>query len=456
MSKYVSINPATGQQTRAWDCLATADLRSVLRTAESAFASWRATGFDERARLLRRVGGLLREQKTDHGRLMAEEMGKPIRAGESEAEKCAWACDYYAEHAERFLADEAADTDASRSYVAYRPLGPVLAVMPWNFPYWQVIRFAAPALMAGNTVLLKHAANVPGCGERLERLFTEAGFPEGCFQNLFVTNRQVGTLIRSGTVRAVTLTGSTRAGKAVARQAGAALKKTVLELGGSDPYVVLEDADVDAAARTCVQSRLINSGQSCIAAKRFVVVDAVRDAFTEAVVEHMRAARMGDPLDRETDVGPQAREDLRDDLHDQVRRTLDKGARRLLGGEVPEGPGWYYPPTVLADVKRGMPAFREELFGPVASILPARDRKQAIRIANATSFGLGAAVFTSDAEEGERIARDELEAGSCFVNAFVRSDPRLPFGGIKDSGYGRELGRQGILEFVNAKTVWVA
>ncbi|MCA9736912.1 MAG: NAD-dependent succinate-semialdehyde dehydrogenase [Gemmatimonadetes bacterium] len=456
MSKYVSINPATGQQTGTWDCLPTADLRSVLRTAESAFATWRGTGFDERARLLRRVAALLREQKTEHGRLMAEEMGKPIRAGESEAEKCAWACDYYAEHAERFLADESADTDASRSYVAYRPLGPVLAVMPWNFPYWQVIRFAAPALMAGNTVLLKHAANVPGCGQRLERLFTEAGFPEGCFRNLFVTNRQVGTLIRSGTVRAVTLTGSTRAGKAVARQAGAALKKTVLELGGSDPYVVLEDADLDAAARTCVHSRLINSGQSCIAAKRFVVVDAVRDAFTEAVVEHMRAARMGDPLDGDTDVGPQAREDLRDDLHDQVRRSVEKGARCLLGGEVPEGPGWFYPPTVLADVKRGMPAFREELFGPVASILPARDRKHAIRIANATSFGLGAAVFTGDVEEGERIARDELEAGSCFVNAFVRSDPRLPFGGIKDSGYGRELGRQGILEFVNATTVWVA
>ncbi len=387
---------------------------------------------------------------------MAEEMGKPIRAGRGEAEKCAWVSEYYADHAERFLADEPADTDASRSYVAYRPLGPILAIMPWNFPYWQVFRAAAPALMAGNTVLLKHAPNVPGCAQRLEALFADAGLPDGCFQSLFLTNEQAGAVIRSRHVQGVTLTGSVRAGKAVARQAGARVKRTVLELGGSDPYVILEDADLEHAAEQCVQSRLTNSGQSCIAAKRLIVVDPVRSRFVDAVVERMRAARMGDPLDEETDVGPQAREDLRDALARQVEGSLAKGARCLLGGEPAPGPGWYYPPTVLVDVKRGMPAYKEEVFGPVASILSARDRKHAIRIANDTSFGLGAAVFTADVAEGERIARDELHAGCCFVNAFVRSDPRLPFGGIMDSGYGRELGRHGIREFVNAKTVYVA
>ena len=328
--------------------------------------------------------------------------------------------------------------------------------MPWNFPYWQLFRFAAPALMAGNTVLLKHAPNVPGCAARLEQLLADAGLPEGCFQNLYLTDRQAGLAIRSRHVRGVTLTGSVRAGKAVAKQAGAHIKRTVLELGGSDAYLVLEDADVELAAAQCVQSRLVNSGQSCIAAKRFIVVEPVRERFTEAVVERMRSARVGNPMDESTEVGPQAREDLRDALHTQVRESLDRGARCLLGGEVPGGPGWYYPPTVLADVRRGMPAYREELFGPVASILAVPDRARAIEVANDTSFGLGAAVFTEDVEEGERIAREELEAGCCFVNAFVRSDPRLPFGGILDSGYGRELGRQGIHEFVNAKTVWVA
>jgi succinate-semialdehyde dehydrogenase/glutarate-semialdehyde dehydrogenase len=387
---------------------------------------------------------------------MAEEMGKPVDAGRSEAEKCAWACDYYAEHAARFLADEPAETDARRSYVAYRPLGPILAIMPWNFPYWQVFRFTAPALMAGNTVLLKHAGNVPRCARRVERVLVDAGLPPGCFQSLFLTNQQVGGVIRNRRVRGVTLTGSVRAGQAVAKQAGARVKKTVLELGGSDPYVVLEDADVEAAAAACVQSRLVNSGQSCIAAKRFIVLSAVHDDFVDAVVERMRAAKVGSPFQEGTTVGPQAREDLRDTLHRQVERSIGAGARCLLGGEVPDGPGWYYPPTVLADVRAGMPAYAEELFGPVASILAARNRTTAIRLANDTSFGLGAAVFTADLAEGERIARDELNAGCCFVNTFVRSDPRLPFGGVMDSGYGRELGRHGLLEFVNAKTVWVA
>lgn len=452
---YMAIDPHTGREVRSFPVHEAGQVRAALERSTRAFAEWKRTPFAARAVVLRRAGVLLRDGASDHARLMAEEMGKPVGAGRAEAEKCAWACDWYAEHAERLLADEPADTEAAKSYVAYRPLGPVLAIMPWNFPYWQVFRFAAPALMAGNTVLLKHASSVPGCALALERVLAEAGLPDGCFQSLFLTNRQAGSVIRSRHVSAVTLTGSVRAGRAVAKQAGARIKKTVLELGGSDPYLVFDDADVEAAAATCVQSRLVNSGQSCIAAKRFIVVEPVRARFTEAVVEAMRSARMGNPLDETTTVGPQAREDLRVGLHEQVTASVAQGARLLLGGTVPSGPGWYYPPTVLADVRRGMKAYHEELFGPVASILAARDRGHAVRLANDTSFGLGAAVFTADLEEGERIAREELNAGCCFVNTFVRSDPRVPFGGVMDSGYGRELGRHGILEFVNAKTVWV-
>ena len=454
--RYVTVEPHTGRQIRSFHTLEPADLRDALARSEKAFRAWRRTSLEERGVVLRRAAALLREGTQEHATLMAEEMGKPVAAGRSEAEKCAWACDYYAEQAGVFLGSERAETDATLSYVAYRPLGPILAIMPWNFPYWQVFRFAAPALMAGNTVLLKHAPNVPGCALRIERLLADAGLPEGCFQSLFLTNQQAGAVIRNRRVRGVTLTGSVDAGRAVARQAGARIKKTVLELGGSDPYLVFEDADLEAAAAACVQSRLVNSGQSCIAAKRFIVIGSVHDDFVDAVVERMRAARMGSPFDEQTEVGPQAREDLREKLDRQVRESIAKGARCVLGGEVPDGPGWFYPPSVLTGVRRGMPAYGEELFGPVASVLAARDRKHAVRLANDTSFGLGAAVFTADVTEGERIARDELEAGCCFVNTFVRSDPRLPFGGVMDSGYGRELGRHGILEFVNAKTVWVA
>ena len=388
---------------------------------------------------------------------MAEEMGKPVTTGKSEAEKCAWVCEYYADNAERFLADEEALSDARRSYVAYRPLGPVLAIMPWNFPYWQVMRFAAPGLMAGNTVLLKHAPNVPGCAERLEQLFTGVGLPTGCFQNIFATNQQAGAVIRDARIRGVTLTGSVRAGKAVAKQAGAKVKKDRAGAGAGATPISSWRTPISKRPRPHVsRARLINSGQSCIAAKRFVVVSAVRNRFVEAVVERMRSAKLGDPLADTTEVGPQARSDLRADLHEQVQGSIARGARCLIGGNVPDGPGWFYPPTVLTNVRRGMPAYREELFGPVATVLEARDRKHAIRVANDTSFGLGAAVFTADVAEGERIAREELNAGSCFVNTFVRSDPRLPFGGIGDSGYGRELGQHGIREFVNAKTVYVA
>jgi succinate-semialdehyde dehydrogenase/glutarate-semialdehyde dehydrogenase len=381
-------------------------------------------------------------------------MGKPLKQGAAEAEKCARVCDYYAENAEAYLAPDTIKTESSRSYVAFEPLGVVLAVMPWNFPLWQVYRFAAPALMAGNVGVLKHASNVPGCALVIEEIFAQAGFPEGAFRTLLIGNKQVQAVIEHTLVRAVTLTGSTAAGKTVAAQAAAVLKKTVLELGGSDPYVVLEDANLDHAVQTCVNSRLINSGQSCIAAKRFVVVEPVLAAFTDRFVALMKAKKVGDPLLEGTDVGPQARHDLRDDLHKQVLASVERGATLLLGGEVPPGKGAYYPPTVLADVKPGMPAYDEELFGPVAAIIGARDEQDAVRIANDTIFGLGAAVFTKDAKRGERIAR-ELEAGATFVNSSVASDPRLPFGGIKESGYGRELGHYGIKEFVNVKTVCV-
>ena len=455
-TRYVAIDPHSGQELRAFPTATSEEVTAALARSEKAFAVWRRAPFLERADILRRAASRLRDGAAAYARLIAEEMGKPIASGRAEAEKCAWVCEFYAEHAQGMLADEVTATEARLSYVAYRPLGPLLAIMPWNYPFWQVFRFAAPALMAGNTILLKHAPNVPGCAQALERLMLDAGLPEGCFQSVFLTDAQAGAVIRNRRVRGVTLTGSVRAGKAVARQAGASIKKTVLELGGSDPYLVLEDADVDQAATLCVRSRLSNSGQSCIAAKRLIVVEPVRDAFTEAVVERMRQAKVGNPLEEGKEVGPLAREDLRAGLHEQVQRSVAKGARVLLGGEMPAGPGWYYPPTVLTDVRKGSPAYGEELFGPVASILAARDRAHAIRLANDTSFGLGAAVFTADVAEGERIARDELNAGCCFVNSFVRSDPRLPFGGVMDSGYGRELGREGIHEFVNAKMVQLA
>jgi succinate-semialdehyde dehydrogenase/glutarate-semialdehyde dehydrogenase len=386
---------------------------------------------------------------------MAREMGKPVKDGRSEAEKCAWVCDYYAGHAESFLQPEMIETDASRSFVTFQPLGVVLAVMPWNFPFWQVFRFAAPALMAGNVGVLKHASNVVGCALAIEDVFRQAGFPENVFRSLLAGSSQVDDIIEHPLIKAVTLTGSTAAGQAVGRKAGSLIKKSVLELGGSDPYLVLEDADPETAAATCVASRLINSGQSCIAAKRFVVVGKLREPFERAFVERMQAARMGNPLQEDTEVGPQARHDLRDDLHRQVQHSIERGAECLLGGEIPMGEGAFYPPTVLTNVRKGMPAYDEEMFGPVAAIIPVKDEAEAIKVANDSVFGLGAAVFTRDVARGERIAAEELEAGCCFVNALVKSDPRLPFGGVKESGYGRELSHYGIKEFVNIKTVYV-
>ena len=450
-----SIDPTTGEVIATYEETSEAEVERVLAGAVEAQAGWREAGFGERAERLREAGRLLREEAEGLAELMAREMGKPLAQGRGEAEKCAWVCEHYAEEAAGFLADEVVESDARRSYVAFRPLGTVLAVMPWNFPLWQVFRFAAPALMAGNAGLLKHASNVSGCALAIEDLLRRAGLPAGLFRALLVGSDRVGGILEDERVAAVTLTGSTPAGRAVAAKAGELVKKSVLELGGSDPYVILADAELEATVETCVTARLVNGGQSCIAAKRFVVVEEVLEPFLEAFVQAMRSKRMGNPFE-EVDLGPQARADLRDDLHRQVERSVAAGAACLLGGEVPQGPGAFYPPTVLAGVAPGMPAWDEELFGPVAAVIAARNERHAVEIANGTSFGLGAAVFSADVERAEGIARDELEAGACFVNAFVRSDPRLPFGGIKESGYGRELGAFGIREFVNVKTVWVA
>jgi len=452
----IALNPATNEQIREYEELSPSEVNEIIACANEAYYGWRKTSFDERAACMREAARILRDRAAEFAHLMAIEMGKPIKDGRAEAKKCAWVCDYYADNAASFLQREPAETDATKSFVTFRPLGVVLAVMPWNFPFWQVFRFAAPNLMAGNVGLLKHASNVPGCALAIENIFHESGFPEDVFRSLLVGSGQVEAIIENPLVRAVTLTGSTPAGRAVARKAGEMLKKTVLELGGSDPYVVLDDADLPQTVNTCVASRLINSGQSCIAAKRFIVTEKNRDAFERLYVQRMRATVMGDPLLEETELGPQARHDLRDELQEQVRQSIERGARLLLGGEIPAGDGAYYPPTVLTDVKKGMPAYDDELFGPVAAIIPVEDEAEAIRVANDSIFGLGAAIFTRDVERGERIAAEEIEAGCCFVNSLVKSDPRLPFGGIKESGYGRELAVYGIKEFVNIKTVYVA
>ncbi|MDD4857654.1 MAG: NAD-dependent succinate-semialdehyde dehydrogenase [Candidatus Krumholzibacteria bacterium] len=451
-----SINPATGEMMGTYEEIAPEEAARAIVRCDAAFAAWRETSFSERGALMKGAASVLRNRREEYATLMALEMGKPVRQGRAEIEKCAWVCDYYAERAGSFLESEIVATDARKSFISYRPLGVILAVMPWNFPFWQVFRFAAPALMAGNAALLKHASNVCGCALAIEDVFAKAGFPAGLFKTLLAPSGSVEAFIAHPAVKAVTLTGSTPAGRAVASAAGRMLKKTVLELGGSDPYVIMEDADVEKAAAVCAESRLVNSGQSCIAAKRFIVTAPRERQFTEIFVQKMLAARVGDPLDGATDVGPLARLDLREELHRQVMESVASGAGCLTGGRISEGAGAYYPPTVLRGVEKGMSAYDEELFGPVAAIITVMDEEEAIRTANDTSFGLGAALFTKDLERAERIAASRIEAGSCFVNSFVKSDPRLPFGGIKDSGYGRELSYFGIREFVNIKTVYVA
>jgi len=450
-----AVNPTTGDTIKEYAEMPPEEIRDIIEQSHQAFLGWRRTGFADRAKLMKKAAQILRDKSEDYARLMAQEMGKPITGGRGEAEKCAWGCDYYADNAERFLQPEIAETDAGKSFVAFPPQGVILAVMPWNFPFWQVFRFAAPALMAGNTAVLKHASNVPACALAIEDIFREADFPANIFRTLLVGSEGVEAIIENPLVKAVTLTGSIDAGRAVARKAGGMIKKTVLELGGSDPYLILDDADLETAVRTCVASRLTNSGQSCIAAKRFIVVESQREQFERLFEEQMRAVKTGDPLEEDTAVGPLARHDLRDELHRQVLESIEKGAKCLLGGKIPEGRGAFYPPTILTNVKKGMPAYDEELFGPVAAIISVKDEEEAIRVANDSRFGLGAAIFTRDVAKGERIAANEIEAGCCFVNAQVKSDPRLPFGGMKESGYGRELSHYGIKEFVNIKTVSV-
>jgi succinate-semialdehyde dehydrogenase/glutarate-semialdehyde dehydrogenase len=451
-----TINPTTGETLAPYEEMTSDEVRKIIDKVHEAYLDWHLTSFRSRAALIRQAAQVLRSNAGEYARLMAEEMGKPVRAGVAEVQKCAVGCDYYAENAERFLAPEIIKTDARKSFVAFRPLGVVLAVMPWNFPFWQVFRFAAPGLMAGNAAVLKHASNVPGCALAIEQIFRKAGFPENLFRTLMIGSRSVDAVIEHPLIRAATLTGSGPAGRAVASKAGALLKKTVLELGGSDPYLVLEDADLDLAATVGTRGRLVNSGQSCIAAKRFIVVEKARRQFEELFVARMSAAKMGDPLSEDTEIGPLARHDLRDTVHRQVEDSVAKGARCLLGGTIPNRRGAYYPPTVLTDVTKGMPAFDEEVFGPVAAVVPVKDEEQAIATANDTAFGLGGGVFTRDLARGEHIAAELIDSGMVFVNEHVSSDPRLPFGGIKESGYGRELSHYGIKEFVNIKTVCIA
>ncbi|WP_435128253.1 NAD-dependent succinate-semialdehyde dehydrogenase [Halobaculum sp. D14] len=449
------INPATGAELDPVPSDSDADVEAALTDAAETFPSWAARGIDERRSLLANAAEALRDNADEYAELMTREMGKPVDAARSEVEKCAWVCDHYAEHAADYLQDDhqPGPPDAE-TFVAHEPLGAVLAVMPWNFPFWQVFRFAAPHLTAGNVGLLKHASNVPGCARAIEDVFAEAGYPDGVFQSLVVDADTAEDVIRDDRVAAVTLTGSEPAGRAVAETAGRELKKTVLELGGSDPFVVLDDADVAAAARTGARARTINSGQSCIAAKRFVVHADVYDEFLDRFVDELAGLTVGDPTDEDTDVGPQARADLMADLHDQVERSVDAGATLELGGEPLDRDGFYYPPTVLTDVPRDAAAAVEEVFGPVAAVFEVDDEAEAVALANDTDLGLGASVWTADRDRGRALAR-RIDAGAVFVNELVKSDPRLPFGGVGDSGYGRELGRDGIREFTNRKTVWV-
>ena len=441
-----SINPATGAVIGDYQAHTKPEIQQRIERAHKCFEKWRTQSFAQRAKLFDRAATLLRERSSALSTLMTEEMGKLPKEAAAEIEKCAVVCEYYAEHAENLLADEPIKTEARKSFVTYQPIGVILAIMPWNFPFWQVFRFAAPNLMAGNVGVLKHASNVSGCALAIEAIFRDAGFPEGCFTTLLTSSDVVNELIAHPHIRAVTLTGSNAAGKAVAAQAGACLKKTVLELGGSDAYVVLADADIKAAAIECATSRLTNTGQSCIAAKRFIVLSSVMKSFQEHFIAHLKTLP----------IGPLARIDLRDALHVQVQRSIEQGAVLLMGGEVPKGPGAFYPATVLGNIKPGMVAFEEELFGPVAALIEAKDEQEAFALANASPYGLGSAIFTADVVRGEELAKTAIDAGQTFVNTFVRSDPRLPFGGVKESGYGRELTHLGIREFMNAKTVYIA
>ena len=449
-----TINPATGNLIKSFDELSSEEINETINDVQNEFLSWREIQFSERSKFMFNAAKLLRENKNRYAGIMTLEMGKPISQAIAEAEKCAWVCEYYAENAKSILADEVIKTDASESYVQFDPLGIVLAVMPWNFPFWQVFRFAAPALMAGNVGILKHASNVPQTALIIEEIFREAGFPKNVFRTLLIGPKLVDEVIKNPKVKAATLTGSEYAGSKVAEMSGKMLKKTVMELGGSDPYIIFADADIDDAVNTAVTARLLNNGQSCIAAKRFIVVEDIADEFEKKFVEKMRAVKVGDPMEEETELGPLAREDLLIELNTQVEQSVKAGAEILTGGKRLDREGYCYPATILSNGKKGMPAYEQEMFGPVAAIIKAKNEEEAIIIANDSEFGLGASLWTSDIEKAKYLSHD-IESGSVFINGLVKSDPRLPFGGIKKSGYGRELSHYGIKEFVNIKTVWI-
>ncbi|MCW8919812.1 MAG: NAD-dependent succinate-semialdehyde dehydrogenase [Gammaproteobacteria bacterium] len=451
---FTTINPLSGELIREFAQWNDVQLETALAQSAVASTGWQTRRIEERAALMRRAAGVLRARGDELAALITLEMGKLLRESKAEVEKCAWVCDYYAAEAPAFLADELVASDAGRSLIAYQPLGTVLAVMPWNFPLWQVFRFAAPTLMAGNCGVLKHASNVPQCALTIESIFREAGFPEGVFRTLLIGAAQVDRVIRDPRIHAVTLTGSESAGRQVAASAGAALKPSLLELGGSDPFIVLEDADLDLAIPQAVVSRFLNCGQSCIAAKRFIVVDAIADEFVARLATAVAGLTAGDPVDPATTLAPMARDDLRDALHRQVVESVTRGAEIITGGQPLQRPGAYYAATILDRVAPGQPAYSEELFGPVATIIRARDEADALRLANDTEFGLGASIWSGDGARAEQLAR-QLQSGCVFVNGMVKSDPRLPFGGVKNSGYGRELSLLGIRQFVNAKTLWI-
>jgi len=456
MSHQIAINPATGKEIARHHVHSDAEVDSIIAHTHQAFLAWRKVPVAERAQAVARCAEVILKHKERYAAIIAAEMGKPFKESIAEVEKCASAARYYAQHGAEFLQDKPVSTEYRKSYVTYQPIGIVLGVMPWNFPFWQVLRYAFPTLVAGNGALLKHASNTPGSSLAIESIFKEAGLPDHLFRSLLIPGSRVERVIADPRIRAVTLTGSTPAGKAVAAAAGKHLKKTVLELGGSDPYLILEDADLEHAIKTCAGSRLNNCGQSCVSAKRMIVLEKHKERFEYGIKDIFSKAKIGDPMDSATTLGPMSRADLRDELHGQVMRSVSAGARLVLGGENPGGVSAFYPPTILSDVKKGMAAYEEEFFGPVAIIIPAQSEEDAIRIANDTSFGLGGAVFSTDLARAEAIARERVDSGLCFVNMMVRSDPRLPFGGVKESGYGRELGPFGLHEFVNIKTVIVA
>lgn len=449
-----TINPATEELIKSFDPISDEEVKSIIDYVQNDFLLWKNKDVSHRKKLMLNTAEILRDEKEKYGKILTLEMGKPISQAIAEVEKCAWVCEYYAENTENILANEIIETDATESYVQFDPIGIVLAVMPWNFPFWQVFRFAAPALMAGNAGILKHASNVPMSALAIEEIFRNAGFPKNLFRVLIINSNQVDSVLENPKVKASTLTGSEYAGSKVASKSGKMLKKSVMELGGSDPFIILNDADIELAVKSATTARLLNNGQSCIAAKRFIVVEEIAEEFEKKFVSKFKQVIVGDPMDVNTELGPIAREDLLIELHEQVKKSVEAGAKLLTGGERLERTGYYYPATILTNVKKGMLAYDQELFGPVATVIKVKDEQEAISVANDTPFGLGASVWTSDHKKAKKLA-GEIDSGSVFINGIVKSDPRLPFGGIKLSGFGRELSHYGIKEFVNIKTVWL-